>query len=369
MPLHPCLVRLPLLIFLALAGLRTATAQQVAPAEPDALQRAIEAFELDRPAEALAELDRHLIDRPGSTAALDLLRTHRASFRLEALADLHAADEALADLEDPIQARAALERAARRVGPLPPSSRMLSLLEFDDFVFVHLPSPFRDEIRAAWLVDRDPKRRRLSAEWIRQSPPLEDAAAARALVVRSLVDTSESVRVASASSLASFEDPGLVAPLVRAMELGQPVLREHAVSALGYAGYQVAVPALFAALLAPPPPVPASGGTGAYVQIGRQSAYVQDFDVEVATGAAIADPVIGVISDGSVLGARVLAINRERTTGRLRQSLERLIGRPIGKDPGQWQASWDRERGQFERELERAARPRYRRIPPPVLGR
>lgn len=337
----------------------------------DPLQQAAEAFELKEPARALAELDRYLAEHPGAPAVLDLLRAHRADLKLAALDDLRAADEALSDRNDPASARAALIEAARAIRSLPPTFRLLALLDFDDFAFVHLEDSALAKLRGQWLLDPAPAQRRLAAEWMRLSPPFDDALAARSLIVRALVDASDSVRIASATSLGSFEDPSLVAPLVRALRHGEPLVREHAIAALGYSGYELAVPALFSALLAPAAPslAPASGrgsgGPGAYVQIGRQSAYVQDFDVEVATGAAIADPVIGVLSEGVVLGARVLATRTERRSVTLRVSIERLIGRSIGDSPEQWNSYWDQNRARFEGELQQAAAPPYQPIPGP----
>ena len=338
---------------------------------PDPLQLAAEAFELGQPAKALVELDRYLVEHPGAPEVLDLLRKHRANLKLGALDDLRAADEALSDQDDPEGAQAALIAASRAIRSLSPTTRQLALLDLDDFAFVHLEESGLAQLRSEWLLDSAPAQRRLAAEWMRLSPPLEDALAARALIVRSLVDASEAVRIASATSLGSFEDPSLVAPLVRALRNGKPLVREHAIEALGYSGYELAVPALFNVLLAPaasplaPPGQGGGAGPGAYVQIGRQSAYVQDFDVEVATGAAIADPVIGVLSEGAVLGARVLATRSERRGGSTRLSIERLIGRSIGESPKQWASYWDQNRARFEGELQQAAAPPYRPIPGP----
>ncbi len=355
-------------LLLAPLGSKALGAQEP-PTDP--LQQAAKAFELGQPAEALAGLDLYLAEHPGAPGVLDLLRKHRGQLSLAALNELRAADEALSRQEDPLAAQAALIAASRAVRSLPPTNRQLALLDFDDFAFVHLEESGRAELRSQWLLDPAPAQRRLAAEWIRLSPPLDDPLAARALIVRALVDASDAVRIASATSLGSFQDPSLVAPLVRALRNGEPIVRRHAIAALGYSGYELAVPALFNVLLAPaasplaPPALGGGGGPGAYVQIGRQSAYVQDFDVEVATGAAIADPVIGVLSEGAVLGARVLSNRTERRGGSVRLSIERLVGQSIGDSKEQWNSYWDQHRARFEGTLQQAAAAPYRPIPGP----
>ena len=53
----------------------------------------------------------------------------------------------------------------------------------------------------------------------------------------------------------------------------------------------------------------------AYITVLNQVTYVQDFDVEVAAAALIADPQVGVLSDGIVLDVRpTIGHNRKYIT-------------------------------------------------------
>lgn len=62
----------------------------------------------------------------------------------------------------------------------------------------------------------------------------------------------------------------------------------------------------------------------------NQVAYVQDYDVEIAQGASIADPVISVVEDGVILDVRpVVSADRRFITLELRPTVAQLI-RPIG---------------------------------------
>jgi type II secretory pathway component GspD/PulD (secretin) len=62
----------------------------------------------------------------------------------------------------------------------------------------------------------------------------------------------------------------------------------------------------------------------------NQVAYVQDFDVEIAQGASIADPVISVVQDGVILDVRpVVSSDRRFITLELRPTVAELQ-RPIG---------------------------------------
>ncbi len=67
----------------------------------------------------------------------------------------------------------------------------------------------------------------------------------------------------------------------------------------------------------------------AYATMLNQITYVQDFDVEVALASFIADPIVGVISDGIVLDVRpTIAQNRQYITLELRPTVATLV-RPI----------------------------------------
>jgi type II secretory pathway component GspD/PulD (secretin) len=64
----------------------------------------------------------------------------------------------------------------------------------------------------------------------------------------------------------------------------------------------------------------------AYATMLNQITYVQDFDVEVALASFIADPVIGVISDGIVLDVRpTIAQSRQYITLELRPTIATIV--------------------------------------------
>ena len=60
----------------------------------------------------------------------------------------------------------------------------------------------------------------------------------------------------------------------------------------------------------------------ANITVLNQVAYVQDFDVEIAQGASIADPIIDVIQDGVILDVRpVVSADRRFITMELRPTI------------------------------------------------
>jgi Flp pilus assembly secretin CpaC len=69
----------------------------------------------------------------------------------------------------------------------------------------------------------------------------------------------------------------------------------------------------------------------AYAAMLNQITYIQDFDVEVALASFIADPVVGVISDGIVLDVRpTIAQNRKTISLELRPTIATIL-RPIAE--------------------------------------
>jgi len=90
-----------------------------------------------------------------------------------------------------------------------------------------------------------------------------------------------------------------------------------------------------------------SGPTGnprGSIFIGKQTAYIQDFDVEVAQFQAVADPQINVLIEGSVLDARVISTTATRVVaeGRMvRASLAQITGAKPGEDNASWLDWWE----------------------------
>ena len=85
---------------------------------------------------------------------------------------------------------------------------------------------------------------------------------------------------------------------------------------------------------------PKGGGAGrpphAYVFIGTQTAYVQDFDVEVARSSSVADPVVNALTTGSVLDVGVINTSEVTIVAEaraVRGALQRIVGEAPGGGP------------------------------------
>ncbi len=76
------------------------------------------------------------------------------------------------------------------------------------------------------------------------------------------------------------------------------------------------------------------GSTRGFVSVGTQRSYVRDFDVEIASGAVIAKPVIGVLRSGSVLDATVHGVHSlpMAEVRAIRSALEKLKAANPGGD-------------------------------------
>ncbi len=190
----------------------------------------------------------------------------------------------------------------------------------------------------------------------------ENGVEVRALVRRAALDVSSRVRDSAARSLRHVGHEGLAAPLVRALDSRSPRVAMNAAEALGVLGHEAAVGPLVGALFT----ISAQGGSGGVPQaprstlaVGRQVAYVSDYDVEIAQGASIADPKISVVEEGVVLTAASLGISGTTTVrpytvrrhvGAIVDSLRALAGEgtPQSEAPSAWRAWWSENRSRFE---------------------
>lgn len=200
--------------------------------------------------------------------------------------------------------------------------------------------------RAGWeavapVITEDLRRsgplgRRLASELVGRFAPATET---KILLVRAVLDSDEAVRTAASVALGRADEPALILPVERALASSNPQVQLNAAAALGHMGYQQALLPIAAAIRAPASGTGASSGTRGNVFIGRQIAYVQDFDVEVATASSIADPQIGVLVEGSVLDVRVLAvrIERRRVIRVLASSASRLLRRDLGSNRADWE--------------------------------
>jgi hypothetical protein len=278
--------------------------------------------------ELVRELDAALAERPGDRMVERFI--DRVSDRLSFGFDLPLPEELTAQDE---RARSrSIESALRTISRLSPTTARIAGARLVELAGWEALEPALDEdLRRA-----GPQGRRVAADLVGRFAP---ATRTKVLLVRAIVDSDEDVRVASAVALGRADEPALILPVERALASSSPQVRSNAAAALGHMGYVQALPAIASAITAPASGSAAGSGPRAHIFIGRQFAYVQDFDVEVATASSIADPQIGVLVEGSVLDVRVLSVTIERTTivRRLAQSAGRLLGRDLGDRRSDWE--------------------------------
>ncbi len=157
----------------------------------------------------------------------------------------------------------------------------------------------------------------------------------RPLLKTSLEDPEAPVRLAGARALAGIDPAEALGRWTLALwhERKEPP-RVRAAAYLGRFGNSATVDALMLPLAAAAQAGSSNGrSAGAFIFSGRQVSVIRDFDVEVAQAAAIADPVVDVLSEGSVLQVRVLSVQITRT---IVQSLERLTGAHPGSSASDW---------------------------------
>ncbi len=169
----------------------------------------------------------------------------------------------------------------------------------------------------------------------------------RPLVWRALHDTDEAVRKASVAAAKAIGDPNLLAPLVAGMWSENEQVRMNAVQAVSETAIPIGVKYLVYRY-------EAHGGSSqrVYYTNIRQVSFIQDFDVEVAQTAFIADPIVGTIQDGVVLDVQVIATSAvgefvEREV--VHMALRKMTGATdVKNQPGAWAAWWKEHRAEYE---------------------
>ncbi len=165
---------------------------------------------------------------------------------------------------------------------------------------------------------------------------LGDPRAVRPLLARVLREPSPRARRALAEAAGRLAAPGAVGSLVQALDSHDEVRRRRAAEALGHLGDLAAVPHLLARWEARAGDFPR-----VHMSHVRQLSYIQDFDVEVSKTSWIADPVVGVIPDGTALPVKILAteqVGRFVQTAVLQQALVTLAGGRKATNPKGWRA-------------------------------
>lgn len=191
------------------------------------------------------------------------------------------------------------------------------------------------------LLARTTARRAFATLALRRLFPGSEA---EGLISRAVLDASQDVRASAARSLKAFADPVVIEPAVRALSSKHAELRKNAVEALAAMEYREAVEPLVTRLASLQ-----SGSSSGYaprrhIYTGTQRSYIQDFDVEVAQGAAIADPIVNVMVEGSVLDVAVLNTTEYQFATEsvvLRRALERLTGAKPGDSAAAWKRWWN----------------------------
>jgi hypothetical protein len=277
-------------------------------------------------AEALEQLDRVLTAHPHDRAALELLRRREAD--LARVPSLAVPEEERA---------AATDRLLAWAGQAPPALRELALLELERRSEADSTRTLLLEALAAG----SPWRRAVAAHGLGRLHP---GASPRRLLQHAVLDTSERVRTSAAVALGAAGEPDLVVPVMRALSSANPRVRVQAAAAMGHMGYPAAVEPLVGFVTA----VAASGGGApihhAYHFHGVQRAFVQDFDVEVATFQAVADPQVNALVEGEVLEVGILSTTVHDRPTELRagrEALERLTGERPGRTSRAWRDWWE----------------------------
>jgi HEAT repeat protein len=167
-------------------------------------------------------------------------------------------------------------------------------------------------------------------------------AAIRPLIRASITDPSEVVRHAAVAAVGAYKLPGVLAPYATALGSLRMNVRNNAAAAIGNLGSIGGIGILIRHW-----EQIGGGSSRAHVYHGNQLSFIQDFDVEVAQTAFIADPMIGTLQDGSVLEVKVMGTERRFTTVErqiIRGSLKKLSGVDMGSDVKAW-VSWAARNG------------------------
>ncbi|MEX1025584.1 MAG: HEAT repeat domain-containing protein [Planctomycetota bacterium] len=203
------------------------------------------------------------------------------------------------------------------------------------------------------LHEKTPKRRAFAALALRRLFP---GRAVRALLGRSLLDASSDVRVEASRGLGAVDDPAVAVPALKALSHSHPKVRQYAAESLGAMGYPETVEPMISFLGSAQSSSSGGRAPHRHIFIGRQFAYVQDYDVEVAQFQAIADPVINVGMEGAALDVAVLGASTDRTVVSVRRSLVQLTGHE-GRTNHSWERWWSENAETWRANLEREGGP------------
>lgn len=285
-------------------------------------------------AESLAQLDRVLTAEPDQAQALALFAQMAPGLSSPSI------DGAL-DAED---RTLAVMRAAAN------GTRTMRELAVQRLAFGGATDGLRADLRSQ-LTSHSPRLRSLAVLAMRRIFGADELQLdeVNAMIQRSVLDGAEDVRHEAARALRDVGDVAVAGPALRALGSTNARLRENSIEALSLMAYPATVEPLVAHLALLNTAQSSSGGHGyanprGSIFIGKQTAYIQDFDVEVANSASIADPQVNVLVEGSVLDARVLGtyvVSGAAEARRVRAALGEITGLQLPDTNRAWLAWWE----------------------------
>ncbi|MBK7645386.1 MAG: HEAT repeat domain-containing protein [Planctomycetes bacterium] len=272
--------------------------------------------------EALAELEAVLAQDPDHAGAVALLQRED----LMKVPAIDAGDES-----------AAREALIRFAAPLGAAPREIAIHELEKSA----DKPALQDALAKDLGSSIVVRRSFAAHALRRIFP---GYAAKSMLLHTVYDPSADVRLSCAQGLKASGNEALIVPLVRTVEdSSSSMARANAAEALGVIGNLAAVAPLVARLASPPQATSTGRIPHSHIFVGKQTAYVQDFDVEVAQFQAVADPVVNVALEGMVTDAAVSGVNEMQfqvENATVRNALVKLTGENPGASNKAWVAWW-----------------------------
>ncbi|GEM_PF-3164990 len=170
---------------------------------------------------------------------------------------------------------------------------------------------------------------------------LKDKKSVAPLYKMALGDVYAPAREASVHALADMLGPNeTVRGLGEAVFSEQALARMRAIEGIGKLGFVGGVEVIIRRIK-----LVGGGGPRSYFYHAEETAYIRDYDVEIATAAAAYDPIIGTVVDGVVLDIKVLRVEEEMTIIERRVvngALEGLTGMANKKgNMDGWLAWWE----------------------------
>ena len=291
------------------------------------------AFEEGLIEEGVAHLDQILDESPNHSKALAVLGAHGHRIHLPR-PDAHArADDA--EVEALFDWASGRTRSLRELAWI-----QLAGVRDRDGVTGRLEADLSSPIRS---------RRHLAVHALGRVAP---GTSLKGLLLLSVHDPAEEIRQEAAIALGRAGEPAVCTPLLKALDSQNGHVRVRATEALGYVGHVEIVEPLMTRLKA----AQAGGSAGhsvphSYIFTGKQLAYIQDFDVEVATNVAVADPTVNVRVEGMVLEAGIRGIEEVQYVRMERAAASNALRRLTGQNPGRnakaWLKWWEKDGAQW----------------------